>query len=116
MIPTKLRAFWNLLTLPCQGMSRLASESLDRDLPLLERSALRLHQSYCGGCGRYGKQLRFLRNATCELNQSLNADAPSPVVSLAPGLPEAERLRIKQAIRDHQSQAHDDSPKARESD
>ena len=114
MIPNKLKAFWNLLTLPCQGMNLLASESLDRDLRPLERYALGLHQFYCRGCHRYGKQLRFLRIATCKLNHAMDADAPSPLVSLAPGLPEADRSRIKKAIRDHQS--HHDSETAHESD
>lgn len=110
MIPKKLKAFWHLLTLPCQGMNHLASESLDRDLLPLERSALALHQSYCRGCQRYGKQLRFLRIATCKLNHAIDTDTPSPVISLAPGLPEADRSRIKTAIREHQSQHDSHAP------
>ena len=39
------RSFWNLLNLPCEGMARLASDSLDRDLTRLERVALRSHRS-----------------------------------------------------------------------
>ena len=102
MIPGKLRGFWNLMDLPCEGMSRLASESLDRDLGPLERFALRLHQSYCRGCQRYGKQLRFLRVATCKLPHALDADATSSPVarSLATHLPDDDRARIKMAIRE----------------
>ena len=39
---SRLKTFWCLLNLPCDGMSRLASESLDRDLGRMERV----------GCGR----------------------------------------------------------------
>jgi hypothetical protein len=49
---SRLKAFWRLLNLPCQGISRLASESLDRDLGHLERFALRSHLLCCTSCRR----------------------------------------------------------------
>ena len=105
MIPTKLQGFWNLLSLPCEGMSRLASESLDRDLGLFEKSTLRLHQLYCRGCHRYGKQLQFLRIATCQLRRAIDSGATAAAASrsIPPCLPDADRARIKQAIRDGES-------------
>ncbi len=105
MIPTGMRDFWHLLNLPCEGMSHLASESLDRDLGRIEWLALRSHQLYCPGCQRHGKQLHFLRLASVELRRGIEVEKPSSTKShfpTLPMLPEADRVRIKQALRDDQ--------------
>jgi hypothetical protein len=57
---SRLKAFWCMLNLPCQGMSRLTSESLDHDLGRLERFALRSHLLCCTGCRRFERQIRLL--------------------------------------------------------
>ena len=57
---SRLKTLWCLLNLPCEGMSRLASESLDRDLGRLERVALRSHLLYCAACRRFQRQIQFL--------------------------------------------------------
>lgn len=91
----RLLAIWRLLNLPCEGMSRLASESLDRDLGRAERFALRLHLLYCSACRRYRRQLEHLRCAMRRLARTIEADESSPV----PGLPDDIRERIKRALK-----------------
>ena len=60
---SRVKTFWCLLNLPCEGMSRLASESLDRDLGRLEWVALRSHLLYCAACRRFQRQIKLLRCA-----------------------------------------------------
>jgi hypothetical protein len=86
---------WRLLNLPCEGMSRLASESLDRELGLMERVALRTHLLYCTACRRYRRQLERMRGALRKLADDLEAGAPS----LGPRLPDDARERIKRALK-----------------
>ena len=86
---------WRLLNLPCEGMSRLASESLDRELGLMERVALRAHLLYCTACRRYRRQLERMRGALRKLAGDLEAGAPS----LGPCLPDDARERIKRALK-----------------
>lgn len=89
------RSFWNLLNLPCDGMARLASESLDRDLSRLERVALRSHLVYCTACRRYLRQLKLIRAALKQLDASLQADDLLP----GPGLPDDAREQIKRSLK-----------------
>jgi hypothetical protein len=89
------RGLWYLLNLSCEGVSRLASESLDRDLGRLERLALKSHVLYCVACRRYVRQLRAVRRALAQLVLRLETDDPLP----GPGLPEAAREKISQALR-----------------
>ena len=63
---TRLKAIWHILNLPCREMTRLASESLDRDLGRLERVVLKSHLLYCMSCRRYLRHVLFLR---CALRQ-----------------------------------------------
>jgi predicted anti-sigma-YlaC factor YlaD len=91
----RLRAIWRLLNMPCEGMSRLSSESLDRELGRLERFALRSHLLYCTACRRYRRQLELLR---CAMRR-LASDAESGDNSPGPGLPVDVRERIKQALK-----------------
>jgi hypothetical protein len=91
----RLLAAWRLLNLPCEGMSRLASESLDRDLGLMERVALRSHLLYCIACRRYRRQLEVMRHAL----RKLAGGPEAGVAALAPRLPDEVRERIKQALR-----------------
>jgi predicted anti-sigma-YlaC factor YlaD len=88
---------WRLLNLPCEGMSRLASESLDRDLDRLERIALRSHLLYCAACRRYLRQLEFLRTAFRKLTAGIESEKPVA----GPGLPDEARERIKHALKEN---------------
>jgi predicted anti-sigma-YlaC factor YlaD len=56
-------AVWRILNLPCCEATRLASESLDRDLGALDRLALRSHLLCCSACRRYRRQIGLLRDA-----------------------------------------------------
>jgi predicted anti-sigma-YlaC factor YlaD len=89
------RSFWNLLNLPCEGMARLASESLDSDLSRLERVALRSHVLYCAACRRYLMQLKLIRAALKQLGARLPTDDLLP----GPGLPDDARERIKRSLK-----------------
>ena len=53
---------WNH-TPNCADMSRLASQALERPLPLGLRLKMRLHYLICVWCKRYFKQLKFLHEA-----------------------------------------------------
>ena len=75
---SRLGKLWRLLNLPCEGMSRLASESLDRDLNRLERLALRSHILYCAACRRYLRQVKLVRSALGQLTTRLETDEPLP--------------------------------------
>jgi predicted anti-sigma-YlaC factor YlaD len=92
---SRSRSFWNLLNLPCEGIARLASESLDRDLDRLERVALRSHLVYCAACRRYSRQLKVVRAALRHLSAQLQTDDLLP----GTGLPDDARERIKRVLR-----------------
>jgi predicted anti-sigma-YlaC factor YlaD len=86
---------WRLLNLPCEGMTHLASESLDRDLKLLERLALRSHLLYCAACRRYLQQITLLRRALRRLAARLETNDLLP----GPDLPDELRERFERALR-----------------
>jgi predicted anti-sigma-YlaC factor YlaD len=87
---------WRLLNLPCEGMTRLSSESLDRDLGRLERIALRSHLLYCAHCRRYDRQIKGLGDALRRLSTRLETDDPLP----GPDMPEEVREEIKRKLRE----------------
>ena len=92
----RLHDAWRLLNLPCQGMTRLASESLDRELGRLERLALRSHLLYCAPCRRFAQQIKLLRFALGRLAGHLERDDPLP----GPALPDDVRDKIKRALKE----------------
>ena len=73
--------------LTCKEISKLVSESLDRELPLRQRMAMRLHLMMCAMCRAYEKQTHLLRNAMRTYGRQNNEK-----------LPEESRQRIKKAI------------------
>jgi hypothetical protein len=96
MAMTRLKAVWHLLNLPCREMSRLASESLDRDLGRLERLAMKAHVFYCISCRRYLRQILVLRRALRDVASHLETGR----LLSGPDLPDDVRARIKQALRE----------------
>jgi hypothetical protein len=54
----------------------MQSEALDHRLCLSKRVGLRLHLLICRWCRRYGKQVRFLREAAHEHPENLAEAAP----------------------------------------
>jgi hypothetical protein len=91
----RLLRIWRLLNLPCDEISRLASESLDRELGFLDRLALRSHVLYCTACRRYLKHIRLLQRAVRRLATRLGTDDVLP----GPELPDDVRQRIKRVLR-----------------
>jgi len=51
----------------CKDVHRMVAESLDRDLPLLERVQVRLHLFACDNCGNFKKQMYLIREAMREM-------------------------------------------------
>ena len=49
--------------LSCKEVSKLVSESLDRDLPARQRMGVRFHLMMCSMCRTYQKQTLLLRSA-----------------------------------------------------
>ncbi|MSQ51975.1 MAG: anti-sigma factor [Betaproteobacteria bacterium] len=52
-----------LFRLTCKEVSRLQSQSMDRDMRLGERLSLRLHLGICDACLKVSRQMTFLRQA-----------------------------------------------------
>lgn len=48
--------------LHCDKVSKFVSESMDRELSLLEKIGVRVHLLMCGHCARFAKQLKLVRN------------------------------------------------------
>ena len=80
------------LSLNCKEATRLQSEALDHKLPFRKRLGLRIHLMICKWCCRYGKQVRFLRDAAHE-----HPDKVSEPV--AEKLSDEARERIKRKLR-----------------
>jgi hypothetical protein len=93
---TSPRRLWDLLNLSCDGMARLSSESLDRELGRLEQLALKSHVLYCVACRRCLRQLKFMRSALERFGPRLQTDDPLP----GPRLPDEVKARIKHALSD----------------
>lgn len=63
-------AMWRDVVLTCRKMTEMASDYLDRDLPLLARMRFRMHLLMCQHCRRYVDQLA----ATIALLRKLRTD------------------------------------------
>jgi hypothetical protein len=94
LLMSRLKAFWRLLNLPCQGMCRLTSDSLDHDLGRLGRFALRSHLLCYTSCRRFERQIRFLRFAMRRFPGQVEDG------ELIPGtyMPDEVRERISRAL------------------
>lgn len=79
--------------LSCEETSRLVSESLDRQLPLRQRIAVRMHLLMCKACARARQQLLFMRKAILRLEDDIEKAVSSSSLS-----PQA-RDRIKNLMR-----------------
>lgn len=86
----------------CADITRLLSQGMDRPLPWHVRCKIRVHFLICDLCQRYGRQIRFLREAMRKypehLEKSSNANHPAdaPQHSLPPDAKE----RLKQRLRE----------------
>ncbi len=77
----------------CKEVTRMVSESLDRELPFYQRIGIRMHLLMCKLCSRYRRQLLLLRE-TIRLQAASSEDTESAIV-----LPPGTRERIKRSIR-----------------
>ncbi len=75
----------------CREAARLQSEALDHKLPFRKRLGLRIHLILCKWCCRYGKQVRFLRDAAREHPDKVSEPAPEK-------LSDEARERIKRKL------------------
>lgn len=99
---------WRALWPSCRYASRLQSRALDESLPLAQRFGLRLHLLLCKWCRRYGRQIRFLR-------QAARRQASGEVLETSrPGLSPEARNRIRQAIAEKRRDDSSSSPSATE--
>jgi hypothetical protein len=92
--------FWNKIRSACaelfpncQEAVRAQSEALDHPLPLAKRLSLWLHLLICKWCRRYGKQIKFLRDAAQGHLEQFTEAEPQELS------PEA-RERIKRRLQD----------------
>jgi anti-sigma factor RsiW len=75
--------------LSCKEVSHLASDYLNRDLPLRRRLAVRLHLLMCDGCTRYVAQMR----AAIALLKTMAAPSPDPGAVPPAASPDQEHAR-----------------------
>jgi hypothetical protein len=88
-----LRKLMSSVLPSCTEASRLASRSLDENLPAFRRFGLWFHQRMCGLCRRYASQLRFMRDAAAKSEEN----APPPEENAC--LSDAARERLKEKLR-----------------
>ena len=82
--------------LRCREISKLVSESMERDLPLRTRMQVWMHLAMCRICSGFARQIRLLRRAVRENPERLGPDESAPEAKL----PEEARDRIKAVLRD----------------
>lgn len=78
----------------CKEVTRMISESLDRELSFHQRVGLRVHLLMCKFCSRYQRQLLFLRE-TARLYPKQSED-----IEPSEKLPSEVRERIKRTVHD----------------
>ena len=70
--------------LSCKEAAWLISESMDRDLPFMQRLGIRAHLLMCKHCTRYRRQLLFIRDALQHYLDEIENEESVPPVSLSP--------------------------------
>lgn len=73
--------------LSCDDVTRLVSQSYERELSWRERAAMRVHLWYCVGCRRFRRQLALLHAALMRRREQAD-------VRLSP----AARERLRRAL------------------
>ncbi len=81
--------------LSCKEVSHLVSESLDRQLPLVQRLRVRLHLLMCRFCSRFRQQTLFLRDAARRYLRAIEETETGPGTALSP----EARERIKRSLK-----------------
>ena len=78
----------------CKQISRLISDSMDRQLPLTTRMGIRFHLMMCALCRRYKKQLLYIRNILHNTPEARDISCQA--------LSEAARQRIEKRLQEQQ--------------
>lgn len=86
---------WNH-TPTCVEMARLASQSLDRPLPLKTRWQMRLHWLICVWCKRYFRQVHLLHKHAPRLAEDLDQ---LPGVRFSPDAKQRVKTRLRNAVK-----------------
>ncbi len=81
--------------LRCREVSKLVSESMERELPLRQRLQVWMHLAMCRLCAGFARQLRVLRRAAHENPERLATDPAEP----EPALSQEARERMKAVLR-----------------
>jgi hypothetical protein len=89
---TKIRTACADLSPNCREASRAQSEALDHPLPPFKQVGLRLHLLICKWCRRYGKQIRFMREAVHNHEAEFTKTSPQTLST-------ETRERIKERLR-----------------
>ena len=89
-----LKNLYFILTLSCEGASRISSDQLDRKLTFTERTALRLHTIGCRSCLRFMRQMRLLRELVRQREISLAESIQNEGIKLSA----KAQTRMRQAL------------------
>ena len=82
--------------LRCRDISKLVSESMERQLPFRQRMQVRVHLMLCRLCAGFARQIRLLRRAAKQDSERVAADVSTPGVALS----QEAREQIKAALRE----------------
>ena len=81
--------------LRCREVSKLVSESMERNLPFGTRVQVRMHLMLCRFCAGFARQLRLLRRAARQNPERLAGSPSTPEATLS----QEARERIKTVLR-----------------
>ncbi len=86
--------------LNCKQVSRLVSESLDRNLPFWKWVGVWIHLSMCRFCSGFRKDLLQLRNAARQHSDDIKIGTSGPEATLS----KEARKRIQRALESQNSE------------
>lgn len=90
--------------LSCKEVSRLMSDSLEKQLPLSKRMGIRMHLMMCSACRTARKQMRFVRQLLTGYDRWLEENGPEK-----DGLPAGVAERIKKEMAEHAANPSDNN-------
>ena len=79
----------------CKEITRLASDALDQDLPLMTRMGIRMHLWMCKYCARYVAQLEFIQWALGRWDEQLEVEAEE-----GEAMPDDLRQRLDELVQE----------------
>lgn len=82
--------------LNCKETSKLASQMMDRTLPLKTRISIKMHVLMCRFCKRYFSQITFIREALRLADDEVKFETESSSVRLTPEMKERIRERLRE--------------------